>query len=88
MWLLADGAIDVKHWKVLIGNSDRAVESIELLELVFFLAAVKIYSGGIVQADSEQGKCSAYLFALMHGHCQCWDRFQCSILKSVQLPSN
>jgi hypothetical protein len=38
MRLLADGAIDVKHRKVLIGNSGRAVESIELLELVFFLA--------------------------------------------------
>lgn len=35
MWLLVDGVVDAKHWKELIGNSDRSVEFIEHLELVF-----------------------------------------------------
>jgi len=42
MWLWAGGAIDVKRRKVLIGNSGRALESIELLELVFFLASTTL----------------------------------------------
>lgn len=39
MWRLADGQTDAKHSKVIIGNSGRAVEYVELLVLVFFLAS-------------------------------------------------
>jgi hypothetical protein len=35
---LADGWIKAKHRKLLIGNSDHAVESGELLDFVFLLA--------------------------------------------------